>query len=157
MSLVHTQTETVYMERPVASKYERVHFVAHCRFGFVDEKALEEEFKAKIPEMEAEIGYRVFYRGMKVKGLEPIWLDIDFILDLPAGSPVAPVIIAAVIIILGTLGILIIIFLWWTIWHEESEIFYCDQCPVDGDYEGFKAERIMTLTYNLSIQKNGSI
>jgi len=114
--------------RPVAPKYERVHFVAHCTFQFVDVAKLEEEFKAKIPEIEEEVGYKVYYRGVKVKGIEPLWLDVDFILDLPAESPIAIVTALFILgVLAGVLAILAIAYIWWTVYHVESEIFICDQ------------------------------
>ena len=116
-------------EYPLAPKYERIHFVAHCRFSFVDEPKLEQQVINSIPQMEAQIGYKVFYKGMRIKGVEPLWTDIDFILDVPTESPIAPAILALIIAILGALGIVVVIFMWWTVWHEESELFYCDQCP----------------------------
>lgn len=122
----------------VAEKYERVHFVAHCRFGYVDEKELEKQVRHEVvPKVERETGYRCYYRGFKVKGLEPIWLDIDFVFDLPAGSPVAPAILALVILAIAATGVVIaLVLIFWTVWHEESEIFVCEQCPDMPTFKG---------------------
>lgn len=135
MSLVHVQTETVRVELPVAPTYERVHFIAHCRFGSPDLKVLEDEVKARVVEVEEQVGYRCYFVGVKTSGVSPIWLDVDFIFDLPAESPVDPLTIGIIIAVLGlVLGIAFVLFLWWSVWHEESEVFYCDQC--DTSHQG---------------------
>lgn len=126
-------------EYPLADKYERVHFVAHCRFGFVDKAALEQEVRARVYELEEQVGYRCFFVKLETRGLEPLWLDVDFIWDLPATSPVATVVIAAVIIILGALGIIALLYMWWTVYVQEVMVFYCDQCEdEEGNFRWFQ-------------------
>ena len=136
--MVKSETTHFSVHSPIAPKYERVHFVAHCRFGYVDLGALRNELLKQMWQIEEEIGYRVFLRDIKTKGMQPLWLDVDFILDLPSESPVAGWIIALIIMLLSALGIIGVLLIWWTIWHEESEIFVCDQCPEDDGYRTFK-------------------
>ena len=92
----------------------------------------------QIWQIEEEIGYRVFLRDIKTKGMQPLWLDVDFILDLPSESPVAGWIIALILMLLSALGIIGVLLIWWTVWHEESEVFVCDQCPEDDGYRTFQ-------------------
>ena len=139
------KTEELYFdygkgEFPPAKKYERVHFVAHCPFQYVDVAKVRRELLPKIWEIEQELGYKVYYVDTKLKGLQPFWTDIDFIFDLPCESPVATL---TVILVLGVLTLVCvalgIAYIWWTVWHEESEIFVCDQCETEeGEYRRFQ-------------------
>ena len=137
--MVRSKTLTVKLQYPLAPKYERVHFVAHCYFGYVDVEALKKEVEQTvISQIEDETRYRCSLVNIKTKGLAPLWLDVDFTFDLPATSPIATWVIVLIIALLSALGIIGVLFIWWTIWHEESEIFVCDQCPEDDGYRTFK-------------------
>lgn len=145
-----TITVVIPPEYPLAPEYDRVHFVGTALFNIgITEKLLNEHADKAMSKLEEKVGYRVFLVDIKVTP-HGLWTDVDFIMDIPygyetdlpvQGLPVALYIAAAWIveywkwILVGTLVLAFIVWIYWTVWIEKSKIYHCDQCP---DFPAFK-------------------
>ena len=127
----------------VAEEYERVHYVHH----YVRNTKLTKEnllpYAGKIADqIYVETGYMAFVRDIKVKHLA-LTTDVDFIIDSPAGSPIAPLVIIGVLkaiaLVIAAIAILgLVIRLFTTVWSEKFKEYICDQCPDYPAFTGWK-------------------
>lgn len=134
-----TGTITVKLGR-LAEEYERVHYIHHY---VRNEKLTRDNLLPYAGELTdqlfLETGYIAFVHDIRVKH-HALTTDVDFIIDCPAVSPVAPAVIIAalkaialVIAAIAILGIVILLFV--TVWSERYKEYICDQCP---DFPVFK-------------------
>ena len=127
----------------VAEEYERVHYVHH----YVKNEKLTRDnllpYAGKIADqLYLETGYMAFVHDIRVKHYA-VTTDVDFIIDCPAGSPIAPAVIIAaikavalVIAAIALLGIVILLFV--TVWTEKYKEYICEQCPDFPVFTGWK-------------------
>lgn len=138
------QTEHITLKLgQVAEEYERTHFIHH----YVKNVNLTRDnllpYAGKIADQICvETGYIAFVRDIKVKHLA-LTTDVDFIIDCPAESPIAPAVIIAVLkaiaLIIAAIAILgIVILLFTTIWSDKFKEYICEQCPEYPAFTGWK-------------------
>jgi len=131
-----------------ASSYEVVHYIGHAGYNpnlkasdLIAHKARIEEEIAK------QTGFAAFVRNINIRHYAPFLTDVDFVIDSPSESPIAPVVIGGVIaalkialpVILALIGLAIVIFLWWTSWVEKEKVYICEQDDPPTRWDGWLA------------------
>lgn len=139
------QTEIIFKTAPLAKDYERVHFVHHyVKNDKVTRDILLPIAGQIVDKVCEDTGFLAFAVDIQVHQYA-FTTDVDFILDCPTQSPIAPVIILAILkaiaiilALIAVLGILILIFV--TIWTEKYQLYICEQHEPDakGEYPMFQ-------------------
>jgi len=137
-----TRTVTITFA-PLAENYERVHYVGHALFN---PNLTKENLMGVAHEIEKQIfletGYRAFVRDIRVKHYADLYSDVDFVIDSPTESPIAPAVIIgilkAIALVIAALAVLgVVIWLFWTVYIEKEKVYVCEQCPDFPSFSGW--------------------
>jgi len=122
---------------PLAELYERVHFIGHAQYDpSISEYGMKEKAEEIQADLQSRTKYAVLLKDIKVTHYPPYTTDVDFILDVPVESPIAPLAIVAIIVALGVI-LAFIVWLFWTTWVEKEKKYYCDQETPPSEFDGW--------------------